>query len=433
MRILMLTQFYHPAIGGEERHVRDLAGFLVGRGHHVAVATVWRDGLPEREVDQGVRIVRIKGLTQRWRGLFTDPNRTHVPPFPDPGLTAALWRVIASERIEVVHAHNWLLHAFLPLKRANGPRLVVTLHDLSLACVTKSAIHRGETCSGPALRKCAACAADHYGAAKGSITLAANWMSGGLERRLVDRFLPVSAAVAVGNRLVDGPTPWEVVPNFVRDDVASPGGAGDERLAGLPREPFILFVGDLRRFKGVAVLSRAYAGLEGAPPLVLIGRNCPDTPTQWPSNTHVFHDWPHDAVMHAWSRSLAGVLPSIGPEACATVLMEGMASGRPMIATRVGGNPDIVHHDVNGLLVRPGDSDGLAQAIAALAADEGLRSRLAAGARRTVKAFMASSVGPRIEAVYRDVLDHRRPAPATAAGIGFGDLCLPGAGGEDGG
>ena len=89
-----------------------------------------------------------------------------------------------------------------------------------------------------------------------------------------------------------------------------------------------------------------------------------------------------------------------------------MASGKPMIASNAGGNPEIVDDNVSGLLVRTGDQRGLAQAIAALAADEGLRSRLAAGAIRKVKAFTASSVVPRIEAVYREVLARERPAAA---------------------
>ena len=67
------------------------------------------------------------------------PKHTHAPPFPDPGVAASLRTVFASERIEVVHAHNWLLHSFLPLKRADGPRFVVSLHDLSLVCATKGA------------------------------------------------------------------------------------------------------------------------------------------------------------------------------------------------------------------------------------------------------------------------------------------------------
>ena len=81
-------------IGGEERHVRDLAALLAKRGHFVGVATLWREGLPEREVDQGVPIFRMQGLTQRWRGLFVDATRTHAPPFPDPGLVASLRRII---------------------------------------------------------------------------------------------------------------------------------------------------------------------------------------------------------------------------------------------------------------------------------------------------------------------------------------------------
>ena len=79
------------------------------------------------------------------------------------------------------------------------------------------------------------------------------------ERRLVDRFLAVSNAVAVSSRLPGGPTPYEIVPNFVRDDVASLDGEADDFVERLPKDPFILYVGDLRRFKGVKVLIEAYA------------------------------------------------------------------------------------------------------------------------------------------------------------------------------
>ncbi len=413
MRVLMLAQFYPPDIGGEERHVCDLAVNLAKRGHWVGVATIWHEGLPEREVNQGVNIFRIRGLTQRWRVLYSDAGRKHAPPFPDPGLVAGLRSILASERIDLIHAHNWLLHSFLPLKRADGPRLVVSLHDLSLVCATKTAMYGGEACSGPGVAKCAVCASRHYGAAKGSVTLAANWASAMFERRLVDRFVAVSNAVAVSSRLPGGPTPYEIVPNFVRDDIASLHGEADDFVERLPKDPFILYVGDLRRFKGVEVLREAYAGLQRVPPLVLIGRKCQDTPTRWPENVHVFHGWPHVAIMHAWSRSMIGVLPSVGPEAFGIVLLEAMASGKPVIASTAGGIPDVVEDNVSGLLVRPGDSRGLAQAIRTLVADEPLRRRLAAGALSRAETFKASNVVPRIEAVYRDVLNRTRPAAAT--------------------
>jgi glycosyltransferase involved in cell wall biosynthesis len=425
MRILMLAQFYHPIIGGEERHTRNLAAALARRGHSVSVATLRSGELPEREVDQGVEVFRISGLTQSWRGLYSDGARRHAPPFPDPGLSMALRDIVASRRIEVVHAHNWLLHSFLPLKRPTGPRLVVTLHDLSLVCATKTAMRGGEPCDGPGLAKCVACAAQHYGKAKGLVTLAANWADSAVERRLVDCFLPVSKAIMEGSGLADGPTPYEIIPNFIPDEVATLEGEADERLDQLPAQPFILFVGDLRRFKGVDVLIEAYSGLSSAPPLVLIGRKCQDMPTRWPADVHVFHDWPHAAVMHAWKRCMLGVLPSVGPEACATVLMEGIASGKPMIASATGGNPDIIEDNVNGLLVRPGDRRGLAEAIAAMCGDEALRRRLGAGALRTAPSFMASNVVPRIERVYEEAMARRLPAVHAPHASKAGGL-LPG-------
>src|SRR5437660_74800 len=84
MRILMLAQFYPPTVGGEERHVRNLSIELAARGHDVAVATLWQEGAPALECDQGVRIHRIRGSLQRTTALFSEKERQHAPPFPDP-------------------------------------------------------------------------------------------------------------------------------------------------------------------------------------------------------------------------------------------------------------------------------------------------------------------------------------------------------------
>ena len=406
MRILTMAQFYPPAMGGEERHSRELSIALAARGHDVTVATLAQPGLPEREIDNGVKIVRVSGLLQRQTALFSDAKRTHAPPFPDPLIARNLARIVNEARIEIVHAHNWLLHSFLPLKRAGGPGLIVTLHDLSLACATKNSIYNGSNCSGPGVSKCLSCAGRHYGTFKGAATTMGNWISGFAERRLVDRFLPVSQAVAMGNGLDRGPAPYEVVPNFIRDSVAD-AAAPPEYINKLPREPYLLFVGDLREFKGVHVLLTAYQRLASAPPLVLIGRRCPDTPTTLPENVHMFHDWPHAAVMHAWRNCLAGVLPSIGPEACATVIMEAMAMGKPVVASRIGGNPDIVEDSTSGILVAPGDPVALADALRKISSETELREALAKGASLRVQVFKASSVVPRIESIYRDVLSRR--------------------------
>src|SRR5258708_3921801 len=117
MRILMLAQFYPPTIGGEERHVRNLSIELAARGHAVSVATLWHEGLAEYEMDQGVRIHRIRGTMQRMAALFSEQERQYAPPFPDPEALNAIRHILASEQPDIVHAHNWLVHSFTPLKQ----------------------------------------------------------------------------------------------------------------------------------------------------------------------------------------------------------------------------------------------------------------------------------------------------------------------------
>src|SRR6266566_1127367 len=162
MRILMLAQFYPPLISGEERYVRDLSLELIARGHDVAVATLWQEGLPPFECDQGVRVHRIRSSTQRMDALFRDKERRHAPPFPDPEALWALRRIIIHERPDIVHAHNWIVHSFTPLKVWSKAKLVVTLHDCSFICAKQDLEHEGAVCSGPGLMKCLECATEHY-------------------------------------------------------------------------------------------------------------------------------------------------------------------------------------------------------------------------------------------------------------------------------
>jgi glycosyltransferase involved in cell wall biosynthesis len=407
MRILLLSQFYPPVIGGEERHVRNLGAALAQRGHDVVVGTTMHPGSPEVDSDGAVRVHRLRGTLQRLSGLHTDSERRHAPPFPDPELVLALKRLVAEEKPDIVHAHNWIYASFLPVKPFSGARLVVTLHDYGLVCAKKNFMHLGaHLCSNPALTKCLPCAARHYGAVKATVTTLGNMGSSFAARRMVDRFLPVSHAVARNTGLTGSSTPYEVIPNFVPDDVGVPGPE-DSILEQLPRDGFILFVGDMMRLKGIDVLLKAYAGLERALPLILIGRRAPDTPAEFPPNVHALGTWPHSAIMHAWRRSLFGVLPSVGPEACATVIMEAMACGKAVVATNIGGMPDLVDTDETGLLVPAGDAQALRQAMQKLLDDRDLLTRLGITSLARVERLKAGAVVTRIEQVYRDVL---RPA-----------------------
>jgi glycosyltransferase involved in cell wall biosynthesis len=404
MRILMLTQFYQPIIGGEEQIVKDLSFALAQRGHEVAVATLWHEGLKNFEIDQNVRIFRIHSTTQRAAWLYSDTQRRHAPPWPDPGATWALRRVIAQVQPEIVHAHNWLLYSFLPLKRQSRARLVLSLHDYSLLCSKRRLVYQGSPCSGPGFIKCFACATEHYGLAKGIPTASGHRLMSSIGRLAVDMFLPVSMAVAIGNGIVGSSLPFQVVPNFVHDMSTENRADTGMYTAQLPDEDFILFVGDLSRDKGIHILLKAYANLKNAPPLVLIGRMCPDTPAEFPPNVLFLNSWPHAAVMAAWRRCHIAVAPSVWPEPFGLVTLEAMAAGRPVIASRIGGLPDVVVDAETGLLVPPGDPGALQQAIERLLGDRALCEQLGQAGLQRVEQFRACAIVPRIEQIYRNVM-----------------------------
>lgn len=402
MRILMLTQFYPPVSGGEERHVHTLSGALHARGHEVAVAMLWRKGLSDfEEDDNGVRLYRVRGLMQRIPGIYSEHERPHSPPLPDPEATLALRQVIKRERPDIIHAHNWLVHSFLPLKVAHGPKLVLTLHDFSFICSRKRLMRHGAPCTGPGFVKCLACAHEQYGPIKTLPTVAGTWVMRQIERRKVDMFLPVSRAVATGSQLAGSGSPYQVIPNFIPDQFPTLPNGDDERLRALPADGYLMFVGDLTEQKGIHVLLRAYSELRDAPPLVLIGRAQPDTPTTLPPNVVVLNNWPHALVMEAWRRSGIALVPSTCQDACPTVVMEAMACGKPVIGSRIGGIVDLIDDGHTGLIVPPGDIEALRHAMVRLLADSELRSRLGHNARRDVERFQASSVVPRIEQVYQ--------------------------------
>lgn len=403
MRILMLAQFYTPIVGGEERHVQDLSRELVKRGHEVAVVTFWHPGSAEFEIDQGVFVHRIRSTMQRADWLFSDQRR-HAPPLPDPEGLRHIGQIFQGERPDLVHAHNWIVHSFLPIKVWSRVPLVVTLHDYSLRCAQKRLMYKDTLpCSGPGLLKCLRCSAAHYGPGKGQGIAIANWAMGAYERHAVDMFLPVSEATALGNGLHKLGVPYRVIPNFMPEHARGTEADLAPYVAQLPKEEYLLFVGDLSQDKGIEILLAAYAQLVDAPKLLLIGRRHTTTPTTLPANVEILGPWPHAAVMEAWRRCGIALTPSLVPETFGIVALEAMSSGRPVIAADSGGLGEVLVCGESGLLVPPGDVEALRAAMQSLLADRALRERMGMAAAARAATFQAVKIVPQIEEIYEQV------------------------------
>jgi glycosyltransferase involved in cell wall biosynthesis len=143
-------------------------------------------------------------------------------------------------------------------------------------------------------------------------------------------------------------------------------------------EPMALFAGRLAPEKGVHILAEAMEGVDGVN-LVVAG----DGPLR-----HLLPQAlgfvPHDELHELYAKASMLVLPSFG-EGFGVVAMEAMSHGVPVIATTAGGLGWVIEDDVSGIVVQPGDVQGLRAAIIRLRDDPELRARYGEGGRRRAR------------------------------------------------
>jgi glycosyltransferase involved in cell wall biosynthesis len=460
VRILLISDSYPPLVGGATRAAKQLADAMAARGHAVEVVTVAQPGAAEREAEGAVVVNRVRSTTQRFPGLSEDPYRENAPPYPDPELVARIRRIVGRFGPDVVHSYGWLTpSAALALTGTDVPMLL-SIRDYGNFCAKRTLFRDGAPCDGPAPRKCLSCAGSHYGALKGTVATIAVLGSRGLIRRRVrglhscsgfaqemaHRFLadpgesglpdvslpdwrdpdpadpgPPAAPGAAGlpeANLLDPDPPAEADPDRPAgadplppadpsppadpDPTPAPEAADPEILAALPEQPFILFVGALRKIKGIEQLLAAYDRLADPSPLVLIGGQAPDTPPI-PDGVTVLGSVPHPTVMAAWDRALFGVFPSILPEPLGNVIHEAMSRGRPVIGTHPGGHAEMITDGETGFLVPSNNVPALTSAMSRLITDPDLRESMGAKARESAERFTAATVVPRFEQLYREV------------------------------
>ena len=119
--------------------------------------------------------------------------------------------------------------------------------------------------------------------------------------------------------------------------------------------------------------------------------------------------------MGAFYGSLDVLVSASRQEGLPMALLEGMAQGLPVVATRVGEVPAVVEDGVTGLLVAPDSPESLAAAMGRLVQDAELRARFgAAGRLRVMREFSATRMAGEYREVYERAM--RRVAPALALG-----------------
>jgi glycosyltransferase involved in cell wall biosynthesis len=218
--------------------------------------------------------------------------------------------------------------------------------------------------------------------------------------RLADRVLSVSAAGAAEIERRFGQHGIVVVPNAAPRvaELGPPPGETDAR---------VLYLGGFEDpAKGGAVMLRALEGIRAGAPDARVSMAGPgELPPGAALGDGV--DWNGWLDTAAKEAALAGtdvvVFPSIS-EGLPVALLEAMAHGRAVVATRVGGMPEVVTDGEDGLLVPGQDPEALAEAIVRLARDPAERVRLGAAARARAQRLNDHEVTDRLDGIYRDVL-----------------------------
>jgi len=192
-----------------------------------------------------------------------------------------------------------------------------------------------------------------------------------------------------------------VVPHFYETKASPP--------ALSPHGP-VLFLSRLSVEKGGQELLRAWAALQSVNRELWIAGTGPDEASlraQAASLPNVkflgFLD--QEGQQRAWAKSSFAVIPSIVPETFGMIVLEAWARQRPVVAYRVGALAETIDDGINGLLVRPGDTAGLTQAMERLSSNPIEAHKMGmAGYEKLSSSFSRNLWLNRMDAIYRTVL-----------------------------
>lgn len=377
-------------VGGAERSISLLSDRFRENGHDVRVLCTSRymDRYPPEEMPSQFATDVIPAIAgpRPWRlAQYTWFPRAR----------AAFRKMVRDFRPEVVHFHT--ISEFSPAMLwldAGAPRILT--------------VHGPEEWTGSLLEW------NFPGRSRGQLTpferahtMYLRFVQGPHYRRNLRRFDLALApsqfyADAVGDDLPG--VPMQIVPNGVELPGPSP----------LPSSPSALFLGRLEASKGVEHLIAAFHRVVGDFPEVRLrivgdgterGRLEAAASAGAAAHAITFTGWcSADEVRAELTRASFVVVPSVWPENFGLVVLEALGSGRPIVASRVGGLPGIIRDGDSGLLVPPGDQTQLADAMRRLLASRVELERLAAGAWRSASDFDVDLHAARLEEIYRDVV-----------------------------
>jgi glycosyltransferase involved in cell wall biosynthesis len=358
-------------VGGAQAYVASLLPALVP-GFDVAVAAHGDGPLREAAAREGVRFLPLRHV------------RRAISPVRDLAGLLELVRLMRRERPDIVHASRSKAGVLgrLAASLARVPIRIFTVHGWAFTAHSGivGRLYRWADRLARPLTTVTVCVAEH------------------------ERATGLAAGTCSEARTV-------VIPNAI-DAAAAPRARGDRTT------PLLVAVGRLKAPKDFRTLLHALAALPPEAGELLVVGDGPDRPR---IEAEIQSLGLHDRVRLAGQRSdvpelLAAAdvfVLSSASEGMPISVLEAMAAGLPVVASRVGGVPELVIDGETGLLVAPGDAYELAEALRRLFADAGLRQRLGdAGHVRVRERFdVALFRRAHVELYSRELARRKLPVP----------------------
>jgi len=374
-RILLLSAYYHPFVGGVETHARELARYLARTGFTISVVTKRSGrGVPARETVDGVAVYRTHP-----GGARTGIRKWLMLPF-------AFFRLIGlRDSFDLIYCPGYQGIGLAAIAAGRALRRPVVLRSGNIGVLA------GTNLDAPLARW-------HVSPDVAPVR--------GL-KRLLRRIYTTADAFVCNSREIEREaldlgvcrTRVHYLPNAVdiaRFHPAEPGEkARIRRDAGWPGDALIcLYVGRLSIEKGVLDLLQAWRQIDPSVVLVLVGPDMPGNALdagpalrefvrQHQLRNVIVHG-PSDDIPRLLRAADIAVQPS-HYEAFSNAVIEAMATGLPIVASRVSGMLDCITHDQSGILCAPRSPDDLARQLQRLIADPALRGRLGHRARTEVE------------------------------------------------
>jgi glycosyltransferase involved in cell wall biosynthesis len=410
VKLVFVSPYYPPySVGGAEQSTLELGAALKRRAHDVKVLTLklgdesYDGEVPVEAVDVGVRL-KIGGRPLRPATFDSMRNQFRF--------ARAVSR--AARNADLVHCQtlHLLPAAYVGARHARVP-IVATIRDMSGICPLAVCLLQQprvphdcrivkleRTClpqfralyGGPSLPRHVVAALVRFATARGRSALL----------RRCDTVFSISSDIAhiYAEAGLLGNAKLERLPNIVSPPSFAARSAGD----------FAVYTGRVTQGKGMSVLLDAVESVRRAEPqfrLVVAGYAPPAWRQRLESAEGIDY---RGRVGSAELRALmaAGrfaIVPSIWPEPLGRVALEASANGLAVIASRVGGLPEVVRHQETGVLVDARNPIQLADAILRLWQNPDLSQKLGAAGRKYVLArFGAAAIAERAERLYESVL-----------------------------